>query len=113
MRKLLIAGLLAGLLASMLGAGPALSKRKSVAVDDNYFVHRGAARTVTVNRNDTVKWEWKGSNPHDVTVTRGPVRFHSPTQSSGSYRKKLTRRGTYKILCTVHAPRMRMTLKVR
>jgi plastocyanin len=59
-----------------------------------------------------VVWEWEGSNPHNVTVKRGPVRFHSRTKSSGTYRKKLTKRGTYEIVCTVHAPRMRMTLKV-
>jgi plastocyanin len=112
MRILLVAGLLAALLAALLGAAPALSKRKAVAVEDNYFVQRGAARTVTVDRNDTVVWEWEGRNPHNVTVTRGPVRFASRTKSSGTYRKKLTRRGAYKILCTIHAPGMRMTVRV-
>jgi plastocyanin len=112
MSKPVVACLLTVLLGSMFGAAPALSKRKAIEVDDNYFVHRGAARSVTVERSDTVVWEWEGSNPHNVTVKRGPVRFHSRTKSSGTYRKKLTKRGTYEIVCTVHAPRMRMTLKV-
>ena len=113
MRKVLASALLAGLVGTLLVAGPALSKTKSVEVDDDYFVHKGAPRTVTVHKGDKVEWEWEGRNPHNVTVTRGPVKFASKTKSSGSYRKKLTRRGTYKILCTVHAPSMRMTLKVK
>ena len=112
MRKLLVAALLLALSALLVVAAPAVSKRKSVEVDDNYFVHKGAPRTVTVKKNDTVLWEWEGRNPHNVTVTRGPVKFHSRTKTSGSYSKKLTRRGTYSILCTVHAPGMRMKVKV-
>jgi plastocyanin len=114
MRKLLVVGLLAAVLAAMLAAGPALSARKTVEVDDNYFVRRGAPPTVSVQRNDRVVWEWEGSNPHNVTVTRGPVRFHSSTKTSGTYAKKVTRRGTYRIVCTIHRlANMKMTLKVR
>src|SRR5215207_9187578 len=109
MRKLLASALLAGLLGTLLVAGPALSKTKSVEVDDDYFVHEGAPRTVT---GDKVEWEWEGSNPHNVTVTKGPVKFHSDTQSRGTYVKKLRKVGTYKIVCTIHRPDMRMTLKV-
>jgi plastocyanin len=113
MRKLFVTGLLAAVLATLLAAGPALSARRTVEVDDNYFVREGATPTVSVRRNDTVVWEWEGSNPHNVTVTRGPLKFHSDTQSSGSYRKRVSRRGTYKIVCTIHRATMRMTLQVR
>jgi plastocyanin len=114
MRKLLVLGLLAAVLAAMLAAGPALSARKNVEVDDNYFVRQGSPPTVNVRRNDRVVWEWEGSNPHDVTVTKGPVRFKSRIQTSGTYAKKVTRRGTYRIVCTIHrSAGMRMTLKVR
>lgn len=112
MRKALVAGLLLAVSALLIVAAPALSKRKSVEVDDNYFVREGAPRTVSVKKNDTVVWKWEGSNPHDVTVKRGPVKFRSKVKTSGTYSKKLTRRGTYKIICTIHAPAMRMTLKV-
>jgi plastocyanin len=112
MRKLLILGLLAALVGSLAVAGPAASKRKSIEVDDDYFVAEGKPRTVTVSVDDTVVWKWEGSNPHDVTVTRGPVKFHSRTKTSGTYRKKVTRAGTYRIVCTVHRPDMRMRLKV-
>jgi len=112
MRKALVAALLLAIPALLFVAAPALSKRKSVEVDDNYFVREGAPRTVSVQKNDTVVWEWEGRNPHNVTVTRGPVKFHSRTKTSGTYSKKLTRRGTYSILCTVHAPSMRMKVRV-
>jgi plastocyanin len=113
MRKPLALGLLAALSLLLFVAAPAVSKRKSVEVDDNYFVHRGAPRTITVKRGDKVEWEWEGVNPHNVTVRRGPVRFHSFTKTSGKYVKTMRRRGTYRILCTVHAPTMRMRLKVQ
>jgi len=112
MRKLLASALLAGLVGTLLVAGPALSKTKSVEVDDDYFVKEGAPRTVTVHKGDKVEWEWEGRNPHNVTVKKGPVKFHSKTKTSGSYEKKLKEVGTYKIVCTIHAPSMRMTLKV-
>jgi plastocyanin len=112
MRKLLILGLLAVLAASLAVAGPAASKRKSIEVDDDYFVAEGKPRTVTVKVNDTVVWEWEGRNPHDVTVTKGPVKFHSRTKTSGTYSKKVRRAGTYRIVCTIHRPDMRMRLKV-
>jgi plastocyanin len=112
MRKLLASALLAGLLGTLLVAGTALSKTKSVEVDDDYFVREGAPRTVTVHKGDKVEWEWEGENPHNVTVTKGPVKFHSETQSRGTYEKKLRKVGTYKIVCTIHRPDMRMTLKV-
>jgi plastocyanin len=112
MRKLLILGLVAALAGSLAVAGPAASKRKTLEVDDDYFVAEGKPRTVTVKVNDTVVWEWEGSNPHDVTVTKGPVKFHSRTKTSGTYSKKVRRAGTYRIVCTVHRPDMRMRLKV-
>jgi plastocyanin len=113
MRKLLPVVLLAALAGTLLIAVPAVSKRRSVEVDDNYFVREGSPPTVRVSRGDTVVWDWEGRNPHNVTVRSGPVRFKSSTQRSGTYRKRVTRAGTYRIVCTIHLPNMRMTLKVR
>ena len=48
-----------------------------------------------------------GVAPHDVTVTRGPRKFHSKTQTKGTYSKKLRKRGTYRYICTVHAKQMK------
>jgi plastocyanin len=116
MRKLLALSLLAALLGVLAVAAPAMSKRKSVEVDDNYFVEKGKPRTVTVHVGDKVEWEWEDDavNPHNVTVKKGPVKFRSKTKTSGTYVKKLKKAGTYRIVCTIHASQgMRMTLKVK
>jgi plastocyanin len=80
----------------------------TVKVDDDVF----KPKTVTVSSGTTVTWRWVGSDPHNVTVTKGPVKFHSGTKRKGKFSKKLRRGGTYKIVCTIH-PGMAMTLKVR
>jgi plastocyanin len=110
MKKLIAAGAATALAAGVL-AGPSLgaSKKKTVSVKDNRF----APTSITVRRGTTVKWVWRGTAPHNVTVTKGPKKFHSSTKSSGSFSKKLTRKGTYTILCTIHAPGMKMTVKVK
>ena len=81
---------------------PALAATKSVKVGDNYFVRSSGVPTVTVKKNDTVRWNFAGERPHNVTVKSGPVKFRSTTKSSGTYSKKVTRAGTYTIICTVH-----------
>jgi plastocyanin len=115
MRKLFAVTVLAGLLGLLVVAAPALSKHKSLEVDNNYFVEKGKPRTVTVHVGDTVEWEWEGTtNPHNVTVVKGPKKFHSKTKTSGTFEKKLKKAGTYKIVCTIHASQgMKMTLKVK
>jgi plastocyanin len=65
----------------------------------------------TVDKGTRVKWKFVGDNPHNVTVTSGPREFRSGTKSSGKFVKKMRKRGTYKIVCTIH-PGMDMTLKV-
>jgi plastocyanin len=95
-------------------AVPALAATtRSVKVGDNYFVKDGGSPTVTVKQNTRVRWNWAGDSLHNVTVKKGPVRFHSRSQTSGSYTKTLTRRGTYRIYCTIHGiADQSMTLRV-
>ncbi|MCA1689713.1 MAG: amidase [Actinobacteria bacterium] len=111
MRRLLLA--LAGtiLLTGALAA-PSLSAGRSVKIGDNFFVKNGGA-TVTVKKGQSVTWRWTGRNPHNVTVASGPMRFASKTQTSGSFSHKFTKSGTYSILCTIHAPGMKMKVVVR
>jgi plastocyanin len=116
MRKLFALSLLAGLLGILAVAAPVLSKTKSVEVDDNYFVEKGKPHTVTVHVGNKVKWEWEDDavNPHNVTVKKGPAKFHSKTKTSGTFTKKLKKAGTYRIVCTIHVSQgMKMTLKVK
>ncbi len=80
----------------------------SISLKDDFF----APKAKTVSKGTTVRFRWAGKAPHNVTVTKGPVKFHSSIKTSGTYSKRLTRRGTYTIVCTIH-PGMSLTLKVK
>jgi plastocyanin len=73
----------------------------TVKVGD-FFFHPAQLK---VKRNTTVMWHWSGMAPHNVTVTsapRGASKFHSRTQTSGTYTHLLTTKGTYHLECTIH-----------
>ena len=63
-----------------------------------------------VAKGTLVRWKFVGSATHNVTVDRGPVKFHSPDKDHGVYRHKLTRAGTYLIECTIHGFKMRLVV---
>jgi plastocyanin len=85
--------------------------------------HAAASRTVRVDHfafspaslsvraGTTVTWRFRDSATHNVTVRRGPARFHSRDIHRGSYSRRLTRRGTYKLICSIH-PDMHQTIRV-
>jgi plastocyanin len=111
-RKLLVPTLVTGLLVA--GAAPAVAATKNVKVGDNWYVRSSGVPKVTVSKGTTVKWNFDGKNPHNVTVKSGPAKFRSSTKASGSYSKKVTKAGTYTIFCTVHgASDQSMKLVVR
>lgn len=94
-------------------AASALAATHTIKIGDDYFVRKGSMpAVVTVKRGTTVTWRWTGGDAHNVTVSSGPVRFHSKTQQTGTYSKVLTHGGTYRIYCTVH-PHQSMILKVK
>jgi plastocyanin len=107
-RKLLIASVLvaaAGLTAAFsAGATPAASASSAVRVKvgDNYFVRARGVPKVTVAKGRRVRWVWTGKRPHNVQAIRGPSRFGSTPMTNGSYTKRLRKRGTYTIICTIH-----------
>jgi plastocyanin len=107
MRALLIA-----LLLTAVAAAPATAATRTVRIGDDWFVREGDPTTVTVAKGTVVRWRWTGRDDHNVVVRSGPRRFRSDLMDSGSYRKKLRRRGTYRIVCSIHEPDMRMTLRV-
>ena len=106
MKKLIAVALAACVIAALLVI-PA-SGAVTVRVKDNFF----SPKTLTVSKGTTVTWRWRGRAPHNVTVTKGPVKFHSATKTSGTYSKRIRTRGTYRIVCTIHAG-MRMTLTAK
>ena len=101
------------LILTLVIAAPAGAATKNVKIGDDYYVRAGNRPTVSVVRGTTVKWNWRGSRQHNVVVQSGPVNFQSALKRSGSYKRKMRRAGTYKIICSIHAPDMAMTLRVR
>ena len=94
-------------------AAPASAATRNVKIGDDYFVRSGSVPTITVTKGTTVKWNWRGSRQHNVVVQKGPVKFQSALKRSGSYSRKMRKVGTYKIICSIHAPDMAMNLKVK
>ena len=89
-------------------AVPALAATKTVTVGDDFF----RAKSLKVKKGTTVRWRWTGKSPHNVAVTSGPQRFRSKVQTSGTFSKRLTKTGRYRIVCTIH-PGMEQTITVR
>lgn len=112
MRRPLVLLTVAATTAAAAVAIPAYAATKTVKVGDDYFVRDSGVPTVTVKKNDTVRWRFAGDSPHNVTVKSGPVKFKSMTKSSGSYSKKVTRAGLYRIVCTIHDGQ-KMNLRVK
>lgn len=84
----------------------------SVSIVDNAFV-RGTQRPVVhVRKGSTVTWRWRSQQSHSVMVRSGPARFASPIRNRGSYAHRFTRAGTYRLVCSLHAPGMKMTVVV-
>lgn len=90
-------------------------QKKTVEVADNYF----SPTKLTVNRSSTITWKWPDTtgDTHDVKLTKGPKGFKKFQSDSASafysYKRKLTKPGTYKIICTFHEKEMTMTIRVR
>src|SRR5262245_57681322 len=99
MRKLLALILVAGLTAAI--AVPALgaTATKKVRVGPQFSF---SPKTLTIKKGTKVNWKWAGGLPHNVTVVSGPVKFHSKTQMGGSYSHLFAKKGTYKLVCTIH-----------
>jgi plastocyanin len=109
-RPLALAAVVAA--AAALAVPAVAATTRTVKVGDDYFVRKGAPPTVVVRKGDTVKWIWRGRVVHNVYVLSGPRRFHSRTMVKGSYSHRMTRRGLYSIVCTIHSG-MEMRLRVR
>jgi plastocyanin len=117
MRKLIVLTVVA--VCAAVVAVPAFASTKTIKLGNtgatsNWFISKAKNHgTVTVEAGETVKWTWAGTFPHQLKVSSGPAKFTSKTQTKGSFSKKITKKGTYKIFCTVHGAKAQsMTLKV-
>ena len=87
---------------------------KTVKVADNFY----EPKRLKVAKGTTIKWRWSNLNAdsHDVYLYRRPkgaARFQSaPAATHFTYKRKLSKPGVYKILCTFHeGMTMRITVK--
>jgi plastocyanin len=101
--------------AALVAAAPAAApKPRTVKVADNYYT----PLKLKVAKDTRITWKWpaEAGDVHDVKLQNGPrgvKRFHSqPASASFSFKRKLTKPGEYKIVCTLHEE-MRMTIRVR
>ncbi len=109
-RKLIAATLAASALAvagvaAVAVAGPAATTSgvKRVAVRDNFF----SPKAVRIGRGQSVRWTWRGSEPHNVVfrkTPRGakPKRCGTTRRRGASCTRKFRKRGTYRYVCTIH-----------
>jgi plastocyanin len=113
-RKLLVLSMLAAVAVLSAVFATSAPSATRVNVGDNYFVRPSGVPTVTVSKGTKVRWVWTGNDLHNVKVKSGPASFSSPSKMSGSYSKRLRKRGTYTIVCSVHGGRdQKMKLVVR
>lgn len=86
-------------------APPARAAANTVTVNDDFF----RPSKLTVKRGSVVTWKWAGMNVHNVTFTQ--LHKHSRDQTSGTFRLRFSKKGTYHYLCTIH--RFKGTIVVR
>jgi plastocyanin len=104
-RKLALLTLLAVLIAAAT-ASVVFAGGRTVAVRDNRF----GPKSITVGKGTKVTWVWRGHHLHNVTASNGS--FRSATKRRGTYTHRFNRKGTYRILCTIHSG-MKMTVHVK
>ena len=109
--KRLIALLVAvGDVAAAVIAMPAFAATKSVKVGPQ--INFGPKK-LSIKRGDTVRFVWTGKLPHNVRIAKGPQKGTiSKVKTKGTASRRFTKAGTYTIVCDVHAPTMKMTIKV-
>jgi plastocyanin len=114
LRSLALAALLAGLAVLAVPAFAAHRTTRTVKVGDYFFVRNtNGTPTVRVARNTLMRWHFVGMVDHNVTVIKGPAKFHSRDMDSGFYRHRVTKPGTYLLECTIHGFRMRLVVSRR
>ena len=94
-------------------AGTGASKVKKVSIHDNYY----SPAKLKVKVGTIVKWVWPNDtgDTHDVNLGRRPKGvkpFSSELVAVGyTFKRKLTKPGTYHIYCSLH-DEMKMTITV-
>jgi len=105
-----VAGAIA--LVPVLGGVANGAPKTTVKLGDNFF----KPSVKSVKRGTKVRFKWVGNRPHNVTKRSGPGgSFSSRTTSARgvNFAKRFAKKGTYRLICTIHPTTMRMKLTVR
>jgi plastocyanin len=106
MRKLVISLVIAAILAPA-----AFAATTEVKVKDDFF----KPKRVEIQKDDKVRWVWKGSNVHNVAIKKPgkkAVFKRSAFKTDGKFSYTFGKTGTWKILCETHPENMRMKVIV-
>ena len=82
-----------------------------IPVGDQWF----RPQKLTARVGEKLTWEFRGDEPHSVSVANGPRGFSSNYLgvTRGSYSFTPTVAGTYKLTCLIHPTTMSQTVRVR
>lgn len=112
MRKLTLPALIAvSALMVVPWLGGTAGAATTIALGDNFF----APSSKTIASGTKVRFNWTGSRRHNVTKKRGPGGgFSSATTRSNGIRfaKTFSKRGVYRLYCTIHPEEMKLKLTV-
>jgi plastocyanin len=78
-------------------------------------VRRQAYRpaNLSIPRGASITWAFRDLINHDATTASGPQGFASPIQRGRDYRRRFTKPGEYRILCSIHPVEMAQYVRVR
>ena len=90
--------------------GPVRRMRRGARV-----VVRGAFRppNLSIARGASITWAFRDAINHDATTASGPQGFSSPIGRGRDYRRRFTKPGEYRILCSLHPVQMAQYVRVR
>ena len=71
------------------------------------------AQRIALRRGQTFDWHFAGVEAHNVTLASGPVGFSSTSFTTGNFRYRFTRPGTYMLFCSLHPTLMTQEIVVR
>jgi plastocyanin len=101
-------GVMATIVAVLLGAAPALAATETVTINDYTYT----PATLTVHAGDTVIWINQDSIPHTVTALDGKSFDSGAIDPSASWKFVFTKAGHFNYRCAIH-PDMRGAIDVQ
>jgi plastocyanin len=74
---------------------------------------RFGTQRLEMRQGSTFRWTFAGPSRHDVTLASGPEGFASPSRARGSFAFRFTKKGTYRLFCSLHPTQMTQMVTVR